>query len=150
MWAEWPMDKIALCAHITNRRGLARYLPDVTRTGPGSSIRDLFVPCQDVPGFCEICLTDFTTSIRWIDSVGDDSSGLWSIVITTYHQLGRCRSPRDWKWIAAGCCNRLGMPGFWRHRRSINEHDPGSVRRQWKAIDGLPKRAHDLRTEVRG
>lgn len=124
-----------LCSHVAINSD--RDLPCVARKGVGTTVLDLFVPCRDVEGSCTTCLTDFTTTITWIDGVTEadeaqqhfERTGYWSIVITTYHQLGKCRSPTDWKWAAA----RANAPWFL-ERRKDGEHCFGSVRRRWQGL----------------
>ncbi|KAI0903813.1 hypothetical protein F4823DRAFT_617218 [Ustulina deusta] len=54
-----------------------------------------------------------------------DAAG-WQITITAYHQFGRCRSPRDWKWKALASWER-STP-----RRNTALYPVGSVMQKWQ------------------
>lgn len=46
-------------------------------------------------GWCRKCETDWEVSIE----LADAERG-WMVTVRTYHGLGACRSPNDWKWRA--------------------------------------------------
>lgn len=43
---ESPASSIGICAHVSDEHALQWYLPYLDKRGPGSFIRDLFVPCS--------------------------------------------------------------------------------------------------------
>lgn len=101
-----------LCKHVDTRLGsYCSVLPLEEISEDVHTEKDMFVPCQDVLGACEFCLTDFRTSIQWCEEERVIRSGPrkgkiqtregWKITITVYHQMGQCRSMYDWKWLAA-------------------------------------------------
>lgn len=104
-WSTW------LCSHVRINSDIE--MPCVAKKGLGTTELDLFVPCRDVESSCPSCLTDFNTTITWIGDVSEavnaqkhsEKSGQWSIVVTTYHQLGKCRSPT----IGSGLRLRAGQ-----------------------------------------
>lgn len=112
-------SRISLCSHIT-AIGISHMLPCLRDEGdPSVSITSgrrflfgidsdsgsgvsQFTPCDKARGACPRCLMDFTTSIIWRPSSprapNVEESGRWQVVFTSYHQLGHCRTPEDWKW----------------------------------------------------
>lgn len=51
----------------------------------------------------------------------------WQITITAYHQLGSCRTPRDWKWMALA-------PNLYASKiaRDTTLYPPGTVMQKWQ------------------
>lgn len=146
------LTKIRLCSHTDLRCSYSRNsLPCLDARGPFSRASHLFAPCRKEQSSCMYCLTDFTTTITWIDRsnvLGTDQlraceqdptyfdePGLWRITITTYHQLGKCRSPADWKWqLAAEQWSTFVRPvscpaGTVQHR--WEEYQLAQWRQQW-------------------
>lgn len=93
-------------------------------------MRGPLTACQDVPGSCETCLTDFTMTIE--PPPGGPANrvrrGPWRILVTTYHRLGEGRSPCDWKWRAFAQTYADFTLGRGDHR-----YPPGGIRKQWNA-----------------
>lgn len=110
----------------------------MAKTGSSNAARDLFVPCQDEPAACNLCLiSDFTTTTTWHDDVNESDeegehnqgSGLWSIVFTTYHRLGTCRTPIDWKFSSAAIeWESLDEDML----AETSEYCAASIRRRWE------------------
>lgn len=102
-----------ICPHVTthmskpNPRYLSATLPTqipelVPLADRYSCSVDNIEDCSNAPGSCSVCLTDFTTSIRWLTKgVPISEREVLNISIVSYHQLGHCRSPF-----------RLEMAGF--------------------------------------
>ncbi|KAI1077075.1 hypothetical protein F5B20DRAFT_593116 [Whalleya microplaca] len=56
-------------------------------------------PCRLAPGHCAVCLTDYTATVEQrVGQWGKRTYPCWFVTIVSYHQLGDCRDPRDWKW----------------------------------------------------
>jgi hypothetical protein len=51
----------------------------------------------------------------------------WEITIVSYHQLGACRSPEDWKWKTM-----VSFAGLLIAQRDPVCYPPGSVMRKWQ------------------
>ncbi|KAI1408437.1 hypothetical protein F5Y13DRAFT_109259 [Hypoxylon sp. FL1857] len=80
-----------ICKHITvgALRRNTEYdvdLPTMTNSRPTDSR-------HQKTGSCHFCTTDWDTLVEWVDS----KCG-WVITVTTYHELGHCRSPYDRIW----------------------------------------------------
>ncbi|KAF3763638.1 hypothetical protein M406DRAFT_341102 [Cryphonectria parasitica EP155] len=106
---------------------------------PSCDAGEQFSECRDVVESCTMCLTDHCTTIErkrapkqvlrnyffgdrhWPVSTG------WIITIVAYYQLGRCRSPFDWKWRAI---TGLTRPD-WGNWRDNDRYPPGSIREKW-------------------
>ncbi|KAL7940716.1 hypothetical protein V8C42DRAFT_356080 [Trichoderma barbatum] len=103
--------------------------------------------CREVRGSCTVCLTDYVTTVErgqvneifqseipnYGLSVGPLVNG-WSVTITTYHQLGRCRDPDDWKWVtlAEDLIDRRLSKGPAQPRRDMRLYPPGVIREKWQ------------------
>ena len=137
-----------ICPHIITH--LPRRDPrDVTATLP-TQIPQLFPlasrfsydeymldNCTDTPGSCSICLTDFTTSIKRqrIDACSPERA-LLDVNIVSYHQLGGCRSPLDWKWQAFSTpCSHFPPDVPKRAQQPESCYQPGAVRKRWETAD---------------
>ncbi|XXG96842.1 hypothetical protein Hte_003133 [Hypoxylon texense] len=68
-------------------------------------------------GSCGHCLTDWDASIEW-----SGAKYGWMVKITTYHNLGGCRSPFDQKWQA------MAEPHYLRFQRDLVR---GAVKGSW-------------------
>jgi hypothetical protein len=90
----------------------------------GASSR--FTLCYNAQGSCVFCLTDYIIEVTW----QDERTG-YKISLTTYRQLGDCRSPLDWGWrtMAGRYIGDLPL-------RSTR-YGTGYVRDQWNRIDGI-------------
>lgn len=90
------------------------------------------------PGSCEICLTDYITTVklRTPDTRAEDEEIL-HVTIVSYHQIGDGHSPLDWKWQTFSTPPSCLRP---HDIRRIHQRDscvwPGIVRRRW-AMDEL-------------
>lgn len=80
---------------------------------------DVELDGHHTPGSCGTCLTDWEAIVhhRHNSGNGDDKVG-WEVTLISFHQLGSCRSPDEWKWA-----NLAKMPS--------KARPPGSVRRKW-------------------
>ncbi|KAI0470944.1 hypothetical protein GGR56DRAFT_121666 [Xylariaceae sp. FL0804] len=92
---------------------------------------------QTVYGSCDVCLTDYETTITRQARGGPEGTGaatangggIWSLTITSYHQLGSCRSPYDPKWQAFAVeRSRWRAP-----KRDEAAHPDGAVRQRWES-----------------
>ncbi|KAH0490287.1 hypothetical protein TgHK011_001764 [Trichoderma gracile] len=103
-----------------------------------------FRACRDVLGACTVCLTDYVTTIERAEvneitevnyemTVGPLVDG-WSITITACHQLGRCRSPEDWKWVTLTetPIDRVLSQGPGQPVRDMAVFPPGAIRDKWQ------------------
>lgn len=146
----------AVCEHLYTwkRIGLGEFdvvAPLDERHGGPITEKNVFVPCRDVQRSCEVCLTDYTTTIEWKQEAGagliqpgnstTPSPGGWIVTITTYHQLGHCRSAYDWKWQTAtsgSAWNLAVKNGFSQQYGQVLALNPfGSVRTIWnQAAEG--------------
>lgn len=117
--------------------GLLRALAWMLREKPCSHV---FVTCagavgphgrlvdrHSTPGSCDQCLTDWEATVHLQPAAGDGKDSVsmgWKLIFVSFHQLGSCRSPKDWKWTNM-------------HNKTIcrqidtGDHTPGSVRRKW-------------------
>ncbi|KAL6808002.1 hypothetical protein GGI42DRAFT_351426 [Trichoderma sp. SZMC 28013] len=86
---------------------------------------DGLVPCREAPGSCGLCLMDYDITIQ---PCADESS---SIVIRAIHQLGSCRSPRDWKWARFSESYRIHIFYPSRPNRRGSAYSPGSLYKRW-------------------
>lgn len=86
---------------------------------------DGLVPCREAPGSCGLCLMDYDITIQ---PLADES---YNIVIRAIHQLGSCRSPRDWKWarFTESCRIHLFYPNRPNRRGSV--YSPGTLQKRW-------------------
>ncbi|KAK1236796.1 hypothetical protein MKX07_005915 [Trichoderma sp. CBMAI-0711] len=122
-----------------------------------------FRACRDVLGACTVCLTDYVTTIERaeVNEITKSNYGLslidaaygrvlsarlgeqisvgplvdgWSITITAYHQLGRCRSPEDWKWVTLTDTpiDRVLSKSPDQPRRDMAVFPPGAIRDMWQ------------------
>lgn len=101
-----------------------------------------FVPCEDAPGSCGLCLMDFDVTIR-----EPGTKGNWRVIIRAYHQLGPCRSPDDWRWARFSESSRphLFFPN--RPNRRGSAEFPGAARKRW-FDDGGSEEIVDMGTEA--
>ncbi|KAF5560934.1 hypothetical protein FNAPI_3877 [Fusarium napiforme] len=117
-----------VCIHLrSNGNGMQDYakigrygLPEVEELLVG------FKSCDNSLGSCPICFTDYSITIRW---ESQQRQG-WRIEVVSYQQLGRCRSPYDWKWRLAA------EESTWNEPR-CRAQEPGLVRQRWMFPDGL-------------
>jgi hypothetical protein len=135
-----------ICPHLTMSRRRGKYVPvqlpelnveRVTEVGRLEGVADpssvdksnrlgYFAPCRKSLGSCSVCLTDYDINITW-----NDGKSAFIITISTYHDLGQCRSPYDWSWRALTTRNRIGTS------RRAHEQDcgVGVVRDRWNKVD---------------
>uniref|UniRef100_A0A0B7KEN6 Uncharacterized protein n=1 Tax=Bionectria ochroleuca TaxID=29856 RepID=A0A0B7KEN6_BIOOC len=113
-----------------------------------------FQECKDAPGFCPVCLTDYTTTIEQANVTETywQTVDRWTffkptfdgvrVSITAYHQLGSCRNTDDWRWRALA---DLYVP---RHDdiecrssslRNLRRYSPGIVKRAWQKQQQRPE-----------
>lgn len=78
------------------------------------------------PGSCGTCLTDWEVRIcrRYAPGVGHEVKSGWTVSMVSFHDLGDCRSPDEWKWMDA-----LALRSQYDLCRK-----PGSVRRKWGSV----------------
>ncbi|KAL7805367.1 hypothetical protein V8C44DRAFT_228413 [Trichoderma aethiopicum] len=155
-------DPVDLC--YPHRRGIYRMPEFSEPQGDEAHGEPLpFRACRDVLGACTVCLTDYVTTIERAEvkeitmpdcevsfispvygpgasarlgeqlSVGPPVDG-WSITVTAYHQLGRCRDPEDWKWVTLTetPVARVLSKGPGQPRRDMAIFPPGAIRETWQ------------------
>jgi hypothetical protein len=118
---------------IRQYRKLSRPLDVEPRDEEDSMGSDIEV-CQEATGFCSECLTDYTMKIerqenQWQN--GRKRELWWFITIISYHQLGDCRLPSDWKWQTFSKKHSSSLVRREQFLRSL--HAPGSVERLWNS-----------------
>ncbi|KAI1420990.1 hypothetical protein F5Y12DRAFT_770316 [Xylaria sp. FL1777] len=93
---------------------------------------DAVADCNSVPGSCSICMTDFTTTIKQQTDARDPARELLDVTIVSYHLLGHCRSPSDWKWQTFSTRYSRYPPDLMtRAQHQGSCYEPGAVRRRW-------------------
>lgn len=129
-----------ICHHITTHPPLVspremdippKRIEELDPWGSSGSIMDA-KECVDVGGSCLVCLTDFVTTIQqrhYRYSSGGPAGELWSIKVVSYHQLGNCRSPNDWKWQTFTA--RRPSTSITRQRYLHSSHESGAVKERW-------------------
>ncbi|KAH0490185.1 hypothetical protein TgHK011_001665 [Trichoderma gracile] len=141
-----PQDSIDL--DTCRVAALEEHTPDCVYMGDTSL--SLFKYCRDVPGSCDVCLTDYTTTIALglVREIHRSGSALgettirppvdgWIVRIVTYHQIGRGRDEHDWKWVALtkrpternDAQSNTGREPPVRDQRL---YPPGMIRRVWQ------------------
>lgn len=132
-----------ICQHLTRDRFST--MPELLEPGEYESNELLlFEDCRNGPGSCNVCLTDYITTVeraevneRIQDRLGQVSLGPlvdgWSITITAYHQVGQCRDPEDWKWarFIEYPPYRVLLQGPFKER-DMALHPPGAIRERWE------------------
>ncbi|KAI1335989.1 hypothetical protein F5Y15DRAFT_396411 [Xylariaceae sp. FL0016] len=82
---------------------------------------------QRAHGSCDVCLTDYKTVVEWRGSEYGIRGG-WSLIVTSYHQLGGCRSSYDPTWQAFAVERVRGRAS----PRNQALHPNGVVRGRWE------------------
>ncbi|KAK8130588.1 hypothetical protein PG999_002968 [Apiospora kogelbergensis] len=83
-------------------------------------------------GHCPVCLTDYTFELSRRPLPGPAGREKFRLDIVTYHQLGACRTPDDWKWRAFISKGPESPPGLVTRQQYIDsEHRPGAVKERW-------------------
>lgn len=126
-----------ICQHVCTNVGCypgEQYrLPEIDANA--SSREDgYFAPCARNFRSCPICMMDCRVDVLW---QGTEKG--WNIEITSYYQLGSCRSPFDWNWEV------MTDIGCGKKPRALNpsKYSPGIVRHRWSS-------AHDAVLEPEG
>jgi hypothetical protein len=111
---------VAICPHLWTFGG--RIIPDL-------QFRAWSYACAHSPeeyrasGSCTGCLTDYKVFLSLLNH-------RYRLTIVTYHQLGYCRSPYDWKWQAyrpaLGPFSASAIPS-----RAAKGYGTGEVQRAW-------------------
>lgn len=120
-----------LCEHTSFFSGSSafrQYIPELQRKRLTGG--DDLVPCREATGSCGLCLMDYDITIEPC-TLADTSIKSWRIVIRAIHQLGACRSPKDWKWarFTEACRQHLFFPN--RPNRRGSAYNPGMVKKRW-------------------
>jgi hypothetical protein len=137
-----------ICPHITThpyRRyggspNNSRQIPELSPSDPRfTHNNNILESCDNVPGSCHMCLTDFTTTIklRRANASGSELE-LLDVAITAYHQLGGCRSPLDWQWQMISAQPSNHRPELITRAQRGSCYEPGIVRRQWNVETSEP------------
>lgn len=102
------------CGHVY--KDVVALIPDVDLDG------------HHTPGSCGTCLTDWEETVHHQHDSGDGDDRVgWKVTLSSFHQLGSCRSPDDWKWANL----IMSQSGMCLDRSETRNHIPGSVRRKW-------------------
>lgn len=118
-----------LCEHLPllpSSSIYKQYVPELQRRPNSVGSSEEFMPCDNKPGSCGLCLMDYELTIERIND-GD----AWKVTISAYHQLGDCRDPDDWKWARF---TEKSRPHFFlpnRPNRRGSGYSPGSVKKMW-------------------
>ncbi|KAF5641589.1 uncharacterized protein FTJAE_4066 [Fusarium tjaetaba] len=117
-----------VCIHLRSNSNGTQDYASIGRYGL-TEVEELLVgfkSCDNSLGSCPICFTDYSITIRW---ESQQRQG-WRIEVVSYQQLGRCRSPYDWKWRLAA------EDSTWNEPRCRTQK-PGLVRQRWMYPGGL-------------
>lgn len=118
-----------ICEHLTTGRGTGGntfiQLPEleVDRTTTDRH----FAICDRIYRHCNFCLTDYCIDI----SCPDKRQG-FIIKITAYRELGKCRSPDDWRWRSISTRKTLKIP-----RIMSAGQTSGAVVERWNKPDKI-------------
>jgi hypothetical protein len=115
--------EVAMCPHLcTSRRSGSKRIPDLEFRA--WSFAHAHTPEEyQASGSCTGCLTDYRIFVSL-------SNYRYRVTIVTYHRLGYCRSPEDWKWQAYS----PSLTAFARRTlpdRITKGYAAGEVRRAW-------------------
>ncbi|KAF1950756.1 hypothetical protein CC80DRAFT_554111 [Byssothecium circinans] len=130
------------CKHLTLRKGCPDFAPlQLPELAKDKTTPDHFAPCDQSFGSCTFCLTDYCIDISWRGK----KKG-YAIKVSSYHQLGDCRSPFDWSWrtISTRLTNEEPRTAY------PVEYRPGSVRDRWNRAAGIVSRTYGEWVEVPG
>lgn len=136
-----------ICHHITthpptrNPRDpyavLPTQIPDLTPLGGKfDNYSDDVKDFDNAPGSCCICLTDFTTTVKQRKADSNSEPEMLDVAVVSYHQLGHCRSPSDWKWLTFSAPYSQYPSGFiTRANHAEPYYDLGGVKKRWDMGD---------------
>lgn len=156
--SSWIRDRlfstIGLCSHVqTGYRGVINH-PSSFQSHACTQLNQSHMHTLNYElDSCHHCLSDFEASTKWRSLDGTYSEyrprnrqelnhGLSSVTITTYHQLGKCRSPLDWKWAAASTPTSASM--LW--ARDQAQYPLGIVRDRWQEFDRSGQESESVAT----
>ena len=133
-----------ICHHVTThpprpvgpygKKGLVRRVSELSPWDEPLSY-NYVKDCAGVLGYCSVCLTDFETTVERPECRSDDPEmEMLNVTILSYHQLGPCRSPSDWKWQTFGA--KQPSTPVTRKRYLDSFHEPAAVKRRWDADCG--------------
>ncbi|KAL6884287.1 hypothetical protein HDV57DRAFT_452087 [Trichoderma longibrachiatum] len=118
---------LRLCEHTSLFAAASpfrHFIPELQEK-PAAGGDDGLVPCREAPGSCGLCLMDYDITIEHC------ADAAYRIVIRATHQLGSCRSPRDWKWARFTECYRMHVFYPSRPNRRGSVYGPGDVQKRW-------------------
>ncbi|KAI0171799.1 hypothetical protein GGR52DRAFT_441599 [Hypoxylon sp. FL1284] len=81
---------------------------------------------HQIPGSCPICLTDYHVTLER-NPIIHVPKKVMKLTIVSYHELGTCRSPSDWKWHTYATMQPLNGI-ITRQESSV---PPGAIRELW-------------------
>ena len=109
---------------------------------PWTGDTESLVECSVEPGSCGLCLMDYEIAIE--SSLPAAAGGgpklmseeSFTVTVKTYHNLGECRKPDDWKWarFTESCRPHLFFPN--RPNRRGSTTYPGTVKKKWRSDVG--------------
>ena len=128
--AEAGPGDFRICEHTPFFRSSSVYHQFIIELArrPAGAGEDGLAECEASRGACGLCLMDYDITIERIHGGGEKA---WEVTIRTYHQVGSCRSPDDWKWARF---TEKARPPFLipeQPNRHEDFHPPGSVMQQW-------------------
>jgi hypothetical protein len=116
--------RAALCVLLHQQEyRICRHLKatELSLACPHSSDSKGLRQCCDRVGACDLCTTDYTTTVEKKMEYGREE---WIVSINAFHDLGSCRSPSDPKWVAF---HWRWDPSRWKLGLL-----PGEVRNKWQ------------------
>ena len=130
------------CEHLTLGKGKPSYSPiQLPELVKGKDTPGRYVACDQSCGSCTLCPTDYCIDITW----SGRGKG-YVIKLSTYHQLGGCRSPSDWSWRTMSEMLTAEEP-----RTAFPlEYGPGSIRDRWNKAEGIDSRTECEWIEIPG
>lgn len=129
LFVSFSMKYSSSSGNLDDLRAFVKVLcaePCIHIEGGFQLLESIFDRRNPMPGSCGICLTDWERMVQYNPGGGADGAG-WKVELVSFHQLGGCRSPDDWKWANLTKYPSRGRPT----RMNTGNHIPGSVRRKW-------------------
>ncbi|KAF2451699.1 hypothetical protein P171DRAFT_347695 [Karstenula rhodostoma CBS 690.94] len=128
-----------ICNHLAINKGNGYNIVQLPELTAGRNTPIHFAPCDTSFGSCPECFTDYDIDITW----GGEKGG-FVIKIAVYGQLGQCRSPFDWSWLAMTRQRVEGRPRIVRSQ----DYGPGLVRDRWNRAGGIGSERQGAWVEV--
>ncbi|KAG9252676.1 uncharacterized protein F5Z01DRAFT_222491 [Emericellopsis atlantica] len=138
-----------LCHHVMTdpldlvypRRNSLQHVPELADI-------DVLKTCENGSGSCNVCLMDYTITIRQAEArepmYSTTAPGAvyyrvvpngWQVTMVSYHLLGECRDEDDWKWKASVGSGKYSDPICKGNERDLDAFPPGQVKRMWDSLN---------------